>query len=151
MPEYYLDYGTCRSALLKRLREPPPGRIQVLTGPRQVGKTTLLLDLTDQIGEGGYYVAADDPQAGLPGFWDRIWTESEKRAGKGSGVLFIDEIQHIADWATRIKGQYDRIKRRKIPLHVVATGSSALRLGAGSRESLAGRFERLTLTHWSAS
>jgi uncharacterized protein len=151
MPEYYLDYAACRNALLKRLREPPPGRIQLLTGPRQVGKTTLLLDLTDQIGEGGYYVAADDPQAGLPGFWDRIWVEAEKRASKGVGVLFIDEIQHIADWATRIKGQYDRIKRRKIPLHILATGSSALRLGAGSRESLAGRFERLTLTHWSAT
>jgi predicted AAA+ superfamily ATPase len=97
MPEYYLNYGGCRIALLRRLHEPPPGRIQILTGPRQVGKTTLLLDLTDQIGQGGYYVAADDPQAGLPGFWDRIWTESEKRAGKGGGVLFIDEIQHIAD------------------------------------------------------
>ena len=36
------------------------------------------------------------------------------------------------------------------PIHIVATGSSALRLAAGSRESLAGRFERLTLTHWSA-
>lgn len=33
----------------------------------------------------------------------------------------------------------------------MASGSSALRLGAGSRESLAGRFERLTPTHWSAS
>ncbi|RPJ64574.1 MAG: ATP-binding protein, partial [Acidobacteria bacterium] len=36
-------------------------------------------------------------------------------------------------------------------LHVVATGSSALQLVRGSRESLAGRFERLTLAHWSAS
>jgi uncharacterized protein len=150
MPEYFLDYRACRSALLKRLREPAPGRIQLLTGPRQVGKTTLLLELADLIGEASYYVAADDPQTGLPGFWERIWTESEMRASKGSGVLFIDEIQHIDDWATRIKGQYDRIKRRNIPLHVVATGSSALRLGVGSRESLAGRFERLTLTHWSA-
>jgi len=34
---------------------------------------------------------------------------------------------------------------------VVATGSSALRVGSGSRESLAGRFERVTLTHWSAA
>ena len=34
--------------------------------------------------------------------------------------------------------------------HIVATGSSALHFAAGSRESLAGRFERLTLPHWSA-
>ena len=150
MPEYSLDYDRCRSTLRERLREPPPGRIQLLTGPRQVGKTSLVLELADQIGEGAYYVAADDPQAGLPGFWDRVWAESEKRASKSGGVLFIDEIQHVAGWATRIKGQYDRIKRNKIPLHIVATGSSALRLGSGSRESLAGRFERLTLSHWPA-
>jgi predicted AAA+ superfamily ATPase len=35
-------------------------------------------------------------------------------------------------------------------VHVVAAGSSALKLGAGSKESLAGRFERITLTHWTA-
>lgn len=148
---YHLDYETCRTLLLARLSEPAPGRIQLLTGPRQVGKTTLLLDLAKHRGEGAYYVAADDPHAGLPGFWERTWAEAESRANRGSAVLLFDEIQHLADWAGRIKGQYDRLKRTKIPLHVVATGSSALRLGAGSRESLAGRFERLTLTHWSAS
>jgi predicted AAA+ superfamily ATPase len=147
---YRLDYDGCRRLLLDRLREPAPGRIQLLTGPRQVGKTTLLLDLAEHLGEAAHYVAADDPQAGLPGFWERVWTEAETRASRGGGALFIDEIQHIADWAARIKAQYDRLRRRKIRLHVVATGSSALRLGAGSRESLAGRFERLTLTHWSA-
>ncbi|MBI4487922.1 MAG: ATP-binding protein [Deltaproteobacteria bacterium] len=149
--EYKLDYDGCRRLLLDRLQELPPGRIQLLTGPRQVGKTTLLLDLAEQLGDAVHYVAADDPQAGLPGFWERMWTEAEMRASRGNTALFIDEIQHIADWAGRIKGQYDRLKRRKIPLHVVATGSYALRLGAGSRETLAGRFERLTLTHWSAS
>ena len=40
----------------------------------------MLLDLADQVRERGYYVAADDPQAGLPGFWERLWTASEKRA-----------------------------------------------------------------------
>lgn len=148
--EYRLDYGGCRRLLSNRLREPAPGRIQLLTGPRQVGKTTLLLDLAGQLGDSVHYVAADDPQAGLPGFWERMWTDAEMRAHRGGAALFIDEVQHIADWAARIKGQYDRLRRRKIPLHIVATGSSALRLGAGSRESLAGRFERLTLTHWSA-
>lgn len=101
MTDYCLDYQGCRNILAKRLREPAPGRIQLLTGPRQVGKTTLLLDLADHIGENSYYVAADDPQAGLPGFWERMWTESESRAKTKSGVLLIDEIQHIANWATR--------------------------------------------------
>jgi hypothetical protein len=148
---FWLDYDECRSALLTRLSEPPPTRIQLLTGPRQVGKTTLLLEVAKQFGEVAHYVAADDPNAGLPGFWERIWSDAETRASKGYAVILIDEIQHIAAWAAHIKGQYDRIKRKKLPIHIVATGSSALLLGAGSRESLAGRFERLTLSHWSAS
>jgi predicted AAA+ superfamily ATPase len=148
---FWLDFDECRATLLKRLEELPPTRIQLLTGPRQVGKTTLLLDLANRLGEAAHYVAVDDPNAGLPGFWERIWSTAESRASTGSAVVLIDEIQHFADWAGRIKGQYDRLKRRKIPIHIVATGSSALLLGAGSRESLAGRFERLILSHWSVS
>jgi predicted AAA+ superfamily ATPase len=60
----------------------------------------------------------------------------------------LDEVHVLGDWAARLKGEWDRLRRRHVPLHVVATGSSALRLGQGSRESLAGRFERLSLTHW---
>jgi hypothetical protein len=149
--EFMLDYDGCHRLLLERLREPAPGRIQLLTGPRQVGKTTLLLDLTKHLGEAAQYVAGDDPQAGLPGFWERVWAEAETRARRSPVVLFFDEIQHIADWGRRLKGQYDRLRRLRIPLHVVATGSSALRVGTASRESLAGRFERLILTHWSAA
>ena len=66
-------------------------------------------------------------------------------------VLLIDEIQHAADWARRLKAEWDRVRRRRLRIHVVATGSSALKLASGSKESLAGRFERLTLVHWSAS
>ena len=51
MPEFTSDYAPCRDLLLKRLREPAPGRIQLLTGPRQVGKTTLLLEIAAQFGD----------------------------------------------------------------------------------------------------
>jgi len=120
MPDnkFTLDYDGCRRLLLERLQEPAPGRIQLLIGPRQVGKTTRLLDLTRQLGEAAQYVAGDDPQAGLPSFWERVWTEAEARAGRGSAILFFDEIQHIADWGRRLKGQYDRLRRLRIPLHL---------------------------------
>lgn len=150
--DYRLEYDFCRARLRQRLEEPAPSRIQLLTGPRQVGKTTLLLDLTRELGERALYAAGDSPESTLPGSWERLWADAEERAGsKGSAVLFLDEVQHFNDWAARLKGEWDRLRRHKIALHVVATGSSALRLGAGSRESLAGRFERLSLTHWSAS
>jgi predicted AAA+ superfamily ATPase len=106
--------------------------------------------LVDTLGPSATYVAGDDPRAALPGFWERLWREAEEKSGKGGAVIMLDEIQYLPDWSQRLKSQWDRLRRTKIPLHVVASGSSALRVGAGARESLAGRFERLTLTHWSA-
>ena len=146
------DYGQCLERLAARLVEPAPGRIQLLSGPRQVGKTTLLLELAQRLGGDAIYAAADGPEAALPGFWERLWSGVEGHAAsRGRAVLLLDEAHLLPEWAARLKGQWDRLRRRKTPVHVVATGSSALRLASGSRESLAGRFERLTLTHWPAS
>jgi hypothetical protein len=97
------------------------------------------------------YAAGDEPDAALPGFWERRWAEAEERAKNGTSVLLLDEVHQLSDWAARLKGQWDRARRRRIPIHVVATGSSALHVATGSRESLAGRFERLTLNHWPAA
>jgi len=149
--EFRLGYHQCRDALTARLAEPAPSRIQLLTGPRQVGKTTLLLEIARAWGDDAIYAAADGPEAALPGFWDRLWERAESRAlADGRAVVLIDEAHVIPGWGARLKAEWDRLRRRKLPVHIVATGSSALRLGAGSRESLAGRFERLTLAHWSA-
>jgi len=148
---FRLDYASCRETLAKRLAEPAPGRIQLLAGPRQVGKTTLLLELAESLGAQAVYAAADSPEASLPGFWERLLGRAEAAAARGPAVLFLDEAHLLHAWAARLKGTWDSLRRRRIPIHLVATGSSALHLATGSRESLAGRFERLTLSHWSAS
>ena len=150
--EHRLSYHEAGEVLARRLAEAAPGRIQLLAGPRQVGKTTLLLELAARHGSAAIYAAADGPEAALPGFWERLWVRAEETAAKeGRAVVLLDEVHMLHDWASRLKSEWDRLRRRKLPVHVVATGSSALRLAAASRESLAGRFERLTLTHWSAS
>ena len=151
MTEIYNAFARCREVLLDRLKESAPARIQLLTGPRQVGKTTLLLEISARFGDRAVYAAGDDPDAALPGFWERCWTDAETRAQRGTVVLLLDEVHHLSDWAGRLKGHWDRARRRHLPIHVVATGSSALRVATGSRESLAGRFERLTLSHWPAA
>ena len=150
MVEIENSFAYCRQTLTERLAEPAPGRIQILTGPRQVGKTTLLLELAEAFGDRAAYVAGDDPDAALPGFWERCWSDAEARSRQGTALLLFDEIHSISDWAAKLKAAWDRIRRKKIALHVVATGSSALRVASGSRESLAGRFERMTLSHWPA-
>jgi hypothetical protein len=109
------------------------------------------LELTQELGEKALYAAADSPEAALPGFWERLWARAtETAAAGGVSAVLIDEIQHLANWAVRLKGEWDRLRRNRLRIHVVATGSSALRLASGSKESLAGRFERLTLAHWPA-
>lgn len=149
---FSLPYTDCRVLLAQRLAEPPPGRIQLLAGPRQVGKTTLLLELAAGVGERALYIAADGPEATLPGFWERLWRRAEDAAvTHGSAVVMLDEVHHLHDWAARLKAEWDRLRRKRIPIHVIASGSSALHVARGSRESLAGRFERLTLTHWPAA
>jgi predicted AAA+ superfamily ATPase len=150
--QFRLDYRACSDLLEKRLAEPAPGRIQLLSGPRQVGKTTLLLALAEQAGKQALYAAADAPEAALPGFWERLFAKAEDLAvSQRRALVLLDEAHLLHDWAARLKGVWDRFRHKKIPIHIVATGSSALHLAKGSRESLAGRFESLTLTHWSAS
>jgi hypothetical protein len=150
--EYRLGFRECLALLSERLTEEAPSRIQLLAGPRQVGKTTLLLELEERFGKAAAYAAADGPDAALPGFWERLWGRAEEMIrAQGRAVVLLDEAHLLPNWAARLKGEWDRLRRRKLPVRIVATGSSALHLGAGSRESLAGRFERITLAHWSAS
>jgi len=150
--DFRQSYLECRDLLAERLTEPAPGRIQLLAGPRQVGKTTLLLEIAEHLGKQAVYAAADAPEAALPGFWERLLARVEDvAASEGRAIVLLDEAHLLHDWAARLKGIWDRFRRKKTPVHIVATGSSALHLAAGSRESLAGRFERITLTHWSAA
>ncbi len=142
-------YSAVLTELRARITEPVPGRVQILTGPRQVGKTHMLLELADGLGERAIYAAADSPAAALAGWWEAQWQRAEAvAAGKGPAVLMIDEIQHVPRWSARLKAAYDRIVRERLPIHVLVSGSSSLRLGRGARESMAGRFERHRLLHW---
>ena len=78
--DFRLDFHEVREALARRLAEPPPTRIQLLAGPRQVGKTTLLLELAKRHGSAAVYATMDGPEAALPGFWERLWLRAEQAA-----------------------------------------------------------------------
>jgi len=143
----YAYTGMLRT-LRERLRAPAPAHAQILSGPRQVGKTTLLGEIADEWGSQAVYAPADAPEASLSGWWENLWGKAERLAAGRPAVLLIDEIQGVSDWSHLLKSKLDHIKHKHIPLHVVVSGSSALQLGHGSRETMAGRFERLHLLHW---
>lgn len=146
------SYTSVKAELSRRLKEPPPGRIQMLVGPRQVGKTTLLGEIEAAWRGRALYLAADAPDASLPGWWERQWLRGREMAAAGGPcVLLLDEIQYLPDWSRLLKHEGDRLARDRTPMHVVVTGSSALHLGKGARETMAGRFEQLRLLHWPAA
>ena len=126
--------------------------IQVLAGPRQVGKTTLAHQLAAALDTPSLYASADD----APGF-DRGWLEGRWTAGRalaaeaGGALLILDEIQKIPGWSDVVKRHWDEDTRRKVPLKVVILGSAPLLVQRGLTESLAGRFELIHVTHWSYS
>ncbi|MEI6059983.1 MAG: ATP-binding protein [Bacteroidota bacterium] len=126
--------------------------MQILAGPRQVGKTTLVLQLLKEPGVQGFYVAADDI-SGIGLAWIEMHWETArqkmKTAGSDSFVLIIDEIQKIPNWSETVKRLWDADSRENIQLHVILLGSSRLLLQTGMTESLAGRYETMYISHWS--
>ena len=131
--------------LEKRLSGETP-LIQVLVGPRQVGKTTGIRQLLARTPYQSHYANADDLLV-----TDRSWLLEQWQKAKlqGSGtLLIIDEIQKIPNWSETLKALWDRNPRM---LRVVVLGSSSLQLQTGLTESLAGRFELTRVFHWSYS
>jgi uncharacterized protein len=126
--------------------------IQVLLGPRQVGKTTLALDLLKNFdGKNKVFVSADDPTLSSLQNLNEIWQQISKKIEieNTHGLLIIDEIHKYPDWEKVVKARWDEIKKNKTKLKVIILGSAPLLIQKGLSESLAGRFEVIEVTHWS--
>jgi len=136
--------------LLKRLKE-KRRFVQVLAGPRQVGKTTVVRQVMETSKMPAHYASADEPT-----MRDRTWLEQQwdiarllARDGKAGALLVLDEIQKVAGWSNAVKLLWDADTHAGVPLKVVLLGSSPLLIQSGSTESLAGRFEVIAVSHWS--
>ncbi|MFN8622704.1 MAG: ATP-binding protein [Chloroflexota bacterium] len=126
-----------------------PRFIQVVAGPRQVGKSTLVRQVIADLALPVHAVSADDP-----GLRDRAWLEAQWQvartlAGGASAVLVLDEIQKIPSWSETVKRLWDEDAVAGRGLRVILLASSPLLVRDGLTESLAGRFEVTRLGHWS--
>lgn len=136
--------------LAGRLAE-PRRFIQAVTGPRQVGKTTLVQAVAEASGLPVRFASADEPTLRGPAWIGQQWDAARLMArdsGKRGSVLVLDEIQKIQDWSEAVKRLWDEDSRARLPLKVVLLGSAPLLIARGLTESLAGRFEVLHLPHW---
>ncbi len=124
--------------------------IQVLMGPRQVGKTTLIQQFLENYPYPWHYTSADE--ATQPLWLQQQWETIRLKASSANtkeALLVIDEIQKIPDWSNMVKIQWDKDTFDNFPLKLILLGSSQLMLQKGLSESLAGRFEVTFLPHWS--
>ena len=141
--------------LRDRLAE-PRRHMQVVVGPRQVGKTTLVRWALDASGLPAHYASADDPGSLSDGWLRQQWEIGRSRAAgarrggaRGGAVLAIDELQKLPGWSEQAKRLWDEDTAARRPLRVVVLGSSPLLLQRGMTESLAGRLEAIRVPHWS--
>jgi predicted AAA+ superfamily ATPase len=141
------------AALAERLAE-PRRHIQVVAGPRQVGKTTLVQQVVEQAGVPVLSASADEPTLRGPEWIEQQWQVARLAAaesGESGAVLVLDEIQKIPGWPESVKRLWDEDTRKRRRLKVVLLGSAPLLVAQGLTESLAGRFEILRMPHWSFS
>ena len=166
------------STLLARLAEPPQ-RLQILAGPRQVGKTTLVHQILGDRPIASYSAVADglsdsamvfatprasvaisaNPPSGVD-WLHQVWAHAEHAAlaWQDCGhpiaqqlpyVLVVDEIQHVPQWSSVVKALWDRARAQGAPMNVVLLGSAPLLVQQGLSESLTGRYELIRMNHWS--
>lgn len=137
--------------VLSRIKE-PRGKIQVVVGPRQVGKSTLMDQVLAQCPIPYSLAKADNVDTNDPNWIKRVWesargTMTVKK--ETEHLLVIDEIQKITNWSEAVKEEWDWDCTNKLQLKVVLLGSSRLMIQSGLSESLAGRFELIRMGHWS--
>jgi predicted AAA+ superfamily ATPase len=120
--------------------------IQVVTGPRQVGKTTGLRQIA-QRWKGPVHLASADEVAPPTADWIELNWKIARGMGEGA-LLVIDEIQKVPGWSERVKRLFDE-DRESRSLKVVLLGSASLLMQKGMAESLAGRYEVIHAGHWS--
>lgn len=125
---------------------PPAPRAVLLSGARQIGKTTLLRQVIEALLKQGtpsaniLFASFDDSvikYAGIEAVLE-AWREREP-AAQGPEYLFLDEAQFIPDYGTWVKHQVDFFKNRRI----IFTGSAMPFLSG--RESGVGRWHTLHL------
>ena len=130
------------SLLSDRLLGEPRRFIQVIYGPRQVGKTTLVSQFLRQSGVPHHYASADAVAAADSLWIAHQWEQARLTAARhpgGDAILALDEIQKVENWSEQVKKEWDRDTREKRNVKVILLGSLRLLLQQGLTESLAGR------------
>jgi hypothetical protein len=126
--------------------------IQVVMGPRQVGKSTVVKQVVQDLTIPYQLFSADNVPASNSAWVSNCWAavrSLKQNKGFESIILIIDEIQKIQNWSEVVKKEWDDDTFNDRDIKVLLLGSSRVMLEKGLSESLGGRFEEIRMTHWS--
>ncbi len=145
-------YKRSEYQIIKSRLEEPRRFIQVVMGPRQVGKSTVVKQVLQDLNLPYMLFSADNVPATNQSWISDCWAairSLQQSKGHDSIILVIDEIQKIFNWSEVVKKEWDLDTFHDKNIKVLLLGSSRVLLEKGLSESLAGRFEEIRMTHWS--
>ena len=129
-------------------------KIQVISGSRQVGKSTMVKQVLQETDIPYMFVSADNVDHTNTAWIGESWATARARMKVVQAkeyLLVIDEIHKIDNWSEAVKKEWDEDTFNDLNMKVVILGSSRLLLKDGLTESLAGRYELIRMPHWSYS
>ena len=137
--------------ITRRINEPRKF-IQIIEGPRQVGKSTLIKQVLKDISLPWVHFTADNVPATRSAWISDCWATARNKLlmeHLSELLLVIDEVQKLTNWGEVVKKEWDDDTFNDLPIKVVLLGSSRVRLEKGLSESLKGRFETIKMPNWS--
>lgn len=145
-------YKRAEYQVIKSRLEEKRKYIQVVMGPRQVGKSTVVKQVVQDLKIPCQLFSADNVPASNSAWVSNCWAavrSLKQNKGVESIILIIDEIQKIQNWSEVVKKEWDDDTFNDRDIKVLLLGSSRVMLEKGLSESLGGRFEEIRMTHWS--
>lgn len=136
--------------LHERIAE-PRRFIQVIAGPRQVGKSTMVKQIVKEVTIPYTLETADAIETDNAEWISNVWNTVRQQMlfrNETEHLLVIDEIHKINNWSEMVKREWDSDTFADRNIKVVLLGSSRLLLKKGLTESLMGRFELIRMPHW---
>lgn len=137
--------------LASRILE-PRDKIQVISGPRQVGKSTMVKQMLQETTIPHMFVSADNIENTNNAWIGEMWATARahmKASNLSEFLLVIDEVHKLDNWSEAVKKEWDEDTFNDTNIKVIILGSSRLLLKDGLTESLAGRYELIRMPHWS--
>lgn len=126
--------------------------IQVIMGPRQIGKSTVIKQVLDDLSKPFLFYSADTIPSTSSTWISDCWNNARlqmRTQGLEEMILVIDEIQKLKNWSEYVKKEWDADSLNHINIKVALLGSSRVLLEKGLAESLMGRYEEIRMSHWS--